>query len=680
MHLRIGMSANTRTQETVEPRARRGAPARRVRALTAAGWLAAASAAGCAELGGEAAPPSELVLGENVHMLRVRPGEPAAQSAAPLAAGLAKYYGGKVLAGARVYATNWNSNVNAQVLPKMVNLYRAVLDSEYIDWLTEYDTKGLLGVDGQAGSNQRIGRGTLGGQFTLTPQATGTSLSDAQIQQELSHQMDTGAIPVPDDDAFYAVNFPSSIKISMGTSTSCVDFCAYHGTFTRNGRNVYYAVLPSLQAPGCNTGCGGAAWLDNTTAVATHELVETITDAEIGLTSTVKRPLAWYSTALGEIGDACNAQQGTVVGRDGVSYTVQKQYDNASGSCIVSKPWSKDDQSARTGIAGAAGNPIGFVFGRQIMAFRGSDSHIHQFWTTNNDTAWAHTDVTAATGAPAATGTPTGYVFGTQILGYRGSDSHIHQLFTVADNTQWVHNDITALTAAPPAAGDPHGYVFGTQILAYRSSDGHVHQLFTVADNTQWVHQDITAAAGAGPAAGDPIGYVFGTQILAYRGTDNHIHQLWTSNGNTQWNQIDATAAAGAPAAQGDPSPYVLGTQILAYRGTDNHIRQLYTVNNNATWTFNDLTAMTGSAPAAGNPFGFVFRGQQHIVYRDAAGHIHALFTDPRNLMWSEKDLTASAGAALAAGDPFGYVDNGFQIVAYRSSDGHIQQLFSTID
>ena len=151
MHLRIGMSENTRTQQTIDPRARRGAPARRVRALTAAGWLAAASAAGCAELGeigGEAAAPSELVLGENVHMLRVRPGEPAAQSAAPFAAGLAKYYGGKVLAGARVYAINWNSNVNAQVLPKMVNLYKAVLDSEYIDWLTEYDTKGLLGVDG----------------------------------------------------------------------------------------------------------------------------------------------------------------------------------------------------------------------------------------------------------------------------------------------------------------------------------------------------------------------------------------------------------------------------------------------------------------------------------------------------------------------------------------------------
>jgi hypothetical protein len=608
--------------------------------------------------------------------------DPTAQAGAPVAAGLLRYYGGKVLAGARAYAINWNTGVNSQVLPRLAGLYRTVLDSDYVDWLSEYDTLGRSGLDGLPGSDQRIGRGTLGGQFTLVPQNTGTMLTDAQIQQEIAHQMDIEAIPLPDDDAYYAVNLPAGISVSVGGRHSCIDFCGYHRTFVRGGQNVYYAVLPSLQAPGCNAMCGTAAWLDNTTAVATRELVETITDAEIGLTSSIQRPLGWYSsTAFGEIGEFCTGQLGTVTGRDGSSYKVQKQYDNASGQCIAAKPWSKDDQSARTGVAGAIGGPSGFVFGgSQILAFRSSNQHIRQLWTNADNTAWAHTDVTQVTGAPLAGGDPSAYVFGTQIMVYRGADKHVHQLFTTGDNTQWVHNDVTALAAAPAAEGNPHGYVFGTQIIAYRSSDGHVRQLRTIAGNTQWIHEDVTALTGATPAVGDPIGYVFTTQIMAYRGSDNHIHQLWTSNNNTQWNHADVTAAAGAPSAQGDPSPYELGTQILVYRGSDNHIHQLYTVNSNSTWTFNDLTALTGSAPPAGNPFGFVFRGQQRVVYRDAAGHIHMLFTDPRNLRWSEKDLTASAGAAVASGDPFGYVYQGYQIVAYRSSDGHVRQLFSTID
>src|SRR5207253_825562 len=52
------------------------------------------------------------------------------------------------------------------------------------------------------------------------------------------------------------------------------------------------------------------------------------------LTQTVKRPLAWYAPAgtCGEIGDICNAQQGAVAG-----YTVQKEWSNVAGACVVSR-------------------------------------------------------------------------------------------------------------------------------------------------------------------------------------------------------------------------------------------------------------------------------------------------------------------------------------------------------
>lgn len=36
-----------------------------------------------------------------------------------------------------------------------------------------------------------------------------------------------------------------------------------------------------------------------------------------------------------EIGDLCNGQQGTTVGRDGVTYVIQKEFSNATGSCVA---------------------------------------------------------------------------------------------------------------------------------------------------------------------------------------------------------------------------------------------------------------------------------------------------------------------------------------------------------
>ena len=46
-------------------------------------------------------------------------------------------------------------------------------------------------------------------------------------------------------------------------------------------------------------------------------MIETVTDAEVGMASAFGPPLAWYDTTNGEIGDICNAQQGTIVGGDG---------------------------------------------------------------------------------------------------------------------------------------------------------------------------------------------------------------------------------------------------------------------------------------------------------------------------------------------------------------------------
>src|SRR6185312_15595745 len=82
-------------------------------------------------------------------------------------------------------------------------------------------------------------------------------------------------------------------------------------------------------------GCGSSSnAFSNQTSVASHELTEMITDAEVGLATVNGPPLAWYDNTNGEIGDICNAQQGSFTACDGQTYTIQLEFSNAQNNCI----------------------------------------------------------------------------------------------------------------------------------------------------------------------------------------------------------------------------------------------------------------------------------------------------------------------------------------------------------
>jgi hypothetical protein len=278
------------------------------------------------------------------------PSQPSA-FAAPAGAHLT-YYGGRVVSNLQVvqvlYGTgSYLSQVSSTTSPSLATFYQGVLNSPYVDWLTEYNTTTQVGPR----SNQIIGRGTFAGQYAITPSSANnrSTISDSNIQSELAAQITAGHLPAPTSDAagnpntYYAIFFPHGKTISLGGVRSCAagGFCAYHGTIANvpGFGEVYYGVHPDMQAgSGCDTGCGNAATaFGNYTSVASHEMVETITDCEVGIASVDAPPLAWYDDANGEIGDICNAQQGTIVGGDGVTYTVQLEFSNTADACIVSK-------------------------------------------------------------------------------------------------------------------------------------------------------------------------------------------------------------------------------------------------------------------------------------------------------------------------------------------------------
>jgi Cep192 domain 4 len=269
------------------------------------------------------------------------------------------YYGGRVVSNMKVVQVLWGTGgvgtgdgkFLAQVVntttPSIASFYQQVLNSGYVDWLTEYNTD-ITDFGGNPGTNQTIGRGSFSEQVAITPVNTATTLSDADIQTELVNQIKAGHVPLPTADGagnnntYYAIFFPHGITITMGGESSCAfpGFCAYHGTIVASAPvgEIYYGVHPDMQpGSGCESGCGANPTpFNNLTSVASHEMGETITDCEVGIAPTLNEPpLAWYDDVNGEIGDICNAQQGSILGGDGHTYTVQKLFSNVANDCIV---------------------------------------------------------------------------------------------------------------------------------------------------------------------------------------------------------------------------------------------------------------------------------------------------------------------------------------------------------
>jgi len=258
--------------------------------------------------------------GTVVHLMPMHTTDKVAE-AAPAGAHL-QYFGGPVLTSIQVHPVFWNANTQFQA--NVSAFYKAVTNSTLWDLLRQYT--------GPTGTP--IARGT--GVNGVVDNATRTRVSDAQIHTELNRLFNNGTLPAPNAQSYFPVHFPAGTTITAPDgSRSCQVFCAYHGTYVRNGVNVNYGVIPD-QGGNCAGGCGNNAQrVNNMDSVASHELVEAATDPAVGLATVFGPPLAWYDPTFGEIGDICNGQQGTTVGGDGVTYVIQLEFSNAVNNCVA---------------------------------------------------------------------------------------------------------------------------------------------------------------------------------------------------------------------------------------------------------------------------------------------------------------------------------------------------------
>jgi hypothetical protein len=224
-------------------------------------------------------------------------------------------YGGPVLVNVEVVPVYWSAGVAHQT--ELDAFYASFPSSSFYDMLAQY---------------RSIGRGTSGTSFVANQSST--TVSDADIQAALRAMFDAGQVAKPDANSYYPVHFPPGVSVTDPSGDrSCVQFCAYHGTFQYNGLDVSYGVIPD-QGGGCAGGCGSNFQrVNNLTSVASHELVEATTDPGVGLAAGYASPLAWYDQTNGEIGDICNAQQVTIFAADGSTLVVQKEFSNADSNC-----------------------------------------------------------------------------------------------------------------------------------------------------------------------------------------------------------------------------------------------------------------------------------------------------------------------------------------------------------
>ena len=267
------------------------------------------------------------------------------------------YFDGPIIQSPVVVPVFWNSTVNAQVQASMSQFYADAMASTYWQWLWEYDSLGLTG-----GSGQVIVPGiALPGVViipTLCPAGSGTNcrITDTQLQAELNRQIGLGILPEPvldctgNVETVYMVSFPPNVSLTGpdGAGSSCANggFCAYHntGTVGATATPLIYGALMDEFSGGCAMGCGtNATPLENVTDTASHELVEAVTDPDIGLDTGAgyQKPAGWgdNNDECGEIADICDDDsKGDTITVGGRTWTVQEVWSNAQTKCTSTGP------------------------------------------------------------------------------------------------------------------------------------------------------------------------------------------------------------------------------------------------------------------------------------------------------------------------------------------------------
>ena len=183
---------------------------------------------------------------------------------------------------------------------------KAILENGYLDPLRD------LGYG--------TGPGTYQGKVDGPALASGSTFSDNDAQAAVQTMLTQGTIQA-DANSLFVLILPDGVTSTLQQDQSCQAFCGYHDSFSWNGMDVAYAVLPSALCQGC----GGE--IGDFTAVYAHELAEASTDKVPGQ--------GWVADDGEENGDLeAWILFGWGPASDPQRYTVQGYYTNEQGNTV----------------------------------------------------------------------------------------------------------------------------------------------------------------------------------------------------------------------------------------------------------------------------------------------------------------------------------------------------------
>jgi hypothetical protein len=245
-----------------------------------------------------------------------------------------KYWGGPILHTPEIVTVTFAS-LDAPTRTQLETFDDTITTTSYWDDAI----KGYCDNNGKC-----IGHGVSGGHVVLneTPAAQYTdSQTPGQprsIVDFIQQHIDAGTFPAPHDETVYTIYFPSSVTLMLDGSASC-GFGGYHfaadfkAPADAGGATVRaaYALMP--QCDTSNT--AGASWI----GVASHELLETVTDAKSLGPDIRNADWGFYMEDPGwgiyfsgqEVADLCGGYQGPTVN----GFDVVRGWRHDIGPCEV---------------------------------------------------------------------------------------------------------------------------------------------------------------------------------------------------------------------------------------------------------------------------------------------------------------------------------------------------------
>lgn len=367
------------------------------------------------------------------------------------------YYGGPMLQAPVIHAVFWGTQVAPETQSAITSWFGDLAQSTIVPMLGQYDT---------ASPPQFITQMHFAGAMIDADAPVQTTISDQDIQVELTRMIDAATVPANDGNQLYIMYMPPGAKVTTDFGNSCEAFCGYHGSFYRNGTNAFYAVIPDMTMEPCKSACAyDPTPINDVYLTTSHEVTEATTDAAVGMSAIGTPSYAWIDPLTGnEIGDICAGLSFT----SAAGLMQQQEWSNAAQGCVGASPASP---SAISVAPGAVTAPASGTVALQLTATGTATQSLGTFALPIG--------VTAAINPPQVSGGQTATITLTSASAvasqaefgvYSVDDNNTIHLAYVELTVQGPPPTLTGVAVASgPAAGAQSVTLTGTNLAAVRS-------------------------------------------------------------------------------------------------------------------------------------------------------------------------------------------------------------------